>query len=245
MIIFSSTKNKNWNGSGISIKDSYIEFSSNSFIDQEVNMKPGKYNLKIIGNSISGNGIIKVSISLNKEEVLLKTVSFKNKINTESIFSFEVEESSNYKIRIWRDKDCIGRVYLNLINIIKILEKKEELIKIITDDKSSSNFILIDYDRLTNPTEISSMFSVISERKNIIFLIKVTDSFVSSGPNYRLFFEWDDLFDFISLFEKNKLLYIDGNIDNFIFKKYNVDVTSLEKLNIKKTEKIKISGLTF
>lgn len=245
MIVFSLQKNKNWSGTGTSIKPSAIELSSSCFIEQDLLIVAGKYNGKIIGSSISGNGIYKLSITTEDDEILSKTFCLKNKINTECSFQFEISYSQNCKIKIWRDRDCIGRINLNLFSISKLVEKTEQIQPVNTKEVGTSHFFVIDYDLLNGPTDINKIFPFANKFGNVTFLLKVTDSFVSSGPNYRLFFEWGDLFDFIELFQKNKIIYMEGNVDPSIFKKYNVNVSLLEKIKQQVVEKTKISGFTF
>jgi hypothetical protein len=70
MIVFSLQKNNLWNGSGFIAKPGTLELSSLCFAEQQLRIGSGKYKVKIVGSSISGNGIFSIQISLGEKEIL-------------------------------------------------------------------------------------------------------------------------------------------------------------------------------
>ena len=161
MIVFSLQKNNLWSGSGFVVKPGSLELSSLCFAEQQIKIGSGKYRIKLVGSSISGNGILLFQILMGNEEVLSRTISFNSKANTESSFELELNSPGPYKVKILRGKESIGRVSVNLVNFVKIIEKIPEIITLgpqsVAKD-SEKTFIVIDYDQLDSPSEISSLF---------------------------------------------------------------------------------------
>ena len=247
MIVFSLQKNNLWNGSGFSVKPGCLELSSLCFAEQSLKIGSGKYRLKIIGNSISGNGIFSVQILLNNKEVFLKTVSLNSKSNTECLFEFELNSVGPYKFKIIRGKESIGRVSVSLINIFKIIEKIPEKNNAqIKSNDDKKTFVVVDYDKLESPTQISSLFLDVNSYKNCFFLLKTESSITPiKDQNFRLFFEWEDLFDYISLFTSKEVIYSESNVSRDIFLKYNCTVSISNPVKYKESKTNKVSGIIF
>lgn len=250
MIVFSLQKNNLWNGSGFLIKSGTLELSSLCFAEQQVRIGSGKYRIKIVGSSISGNGIFSVQLLLGDKEVFSKTISLNSKANTESSFELELSSPGPYKIKILRGKESIGRVSINLINFIKTIEKLPEIIQPITKGEAKDfekTFVVIDYDELNSPSEISSLFLDLRSYKNCFFLLKTSQSFVEKikDANFRMFFEWEDLFDYISISKSKNIIYLESNLNKSIFLKYNCNIGITSPIRVGKKTLNKVSGIIF
>lgn len=249
MIVFSLQKNKLWSGSGFVVKPGSLELSSLCFAEQQIKIGSGKYRIKLVGSSISGNGIFLFQILMGNEEVLSRTISFNSKANTESSFELELNSPGPYKVKILRGKESIGRVSINLINFVKIIEKIPEVVILGPQSSakdSEKTFVVIDYDQLNSPSEISSLFLDLKNYKNCFFLLKTSQSFVDKAKdtNFRMFFEWEDLFDYISICGSKNIIYLESNLNKSIFSKYNCNTTTTP-IGVGKKAPNKISGIIF
>lgn len=250
MIVFSLQKNNLWNGSGFVVKPGSLELSSFCFAEQQVKIGSGKYRIKIVGASISGNGIFSVQLLLGDKEVFSKTISLNSKANTESSFELELNSPGPYNIKILRGKESIGRVSINLINFIKTIEKLPEAILPIVNGEAKDfekTFVVINYDELNSPSEISSLFLDLKSYKNCFFLLKTSQSFVEKikDANFRMFFEWEDLFDYISISNSKKIIYLESNLNKSIFSKYNCNIGITSPIRVGKKTPNKVSGIIF
>lgn len=250
MIVFSLQKNKLWNGSGFIVKPGLLELSSLCFAEQLLNIGSGKYKVKVVGSSISGNGIFSIQVQLGEREIFSKMIALNGKSNTEASFDLELVQPGPYKIKIFRGKESIGRISISLINFFKIIEKKEEII--LNGDLNNKldtekTFVVIDYDELKSASEISSLFLKLKDFKNCFFLVKTSQSFVEKTKelNFRLFFEWDDLFDYLSISNPKKVTYFESNLNNTIFYKYNVSAGILIPIKSENKGFSRISGIIF
>ena len=246
---FSLQKNKNWNGAGFFIKNSSLELSPLCFANNDVMLGSGKYKAKIIGSSLSGNGIFSFQIFNGENEVFGKKILFSGKNNTEISFDIELPSSGLHKIKIQRGKDSIGRVSINLLNIVKEIEIKKPIENIIykkTLDLKEKTFVIIDYDKL-NDFNFFNLFSSLTEKQTLFFLIKTEQSFISkdNGLNFKMFFEWDDLFDYLSLYESKSLVYLADNIEKNLFAKYNIKINDVSEINNINKDTKAISGILF
>lgn len=250
MIVFSLQKNKLWNGSGFVVKPGSLELSSLCFAEQQLNIGSGKYKVKIIGSSISGNGIVSIQIQLGGKDVFIKTISLNSKANTESSFDLELTSPGPYKLKIIRGKESIGRISISLINFFKIIEKKEVINNIIANSKLKDEekiFVIIDYDSLKSASEISSLFLNLKDFKNCFFVLKISQSFVEKikDSNFRLFFEWEDLFDYLLISNSKKVVYFESNVNKDIFYKYNWNIATTSPIKSDKKFFNKVSGIIF
>lgn len=250
MIVFSLQKNNLWSGSGFVVKPGSLELSSLCFAEQQIKIGSGKYRIKLVGSSISGNGILLFQILMGNEEVLSRTISFNSKANTESSFELELNSPGPYKVKILRGKESIGRVSVNLVNFVKIIEKIPEIITLGPQSgpkDSEKTFVVIDYDQLNSPSEISSLFLDLRSYKNCFFLLKTSQSFVEKikDANFRMFFEWEDLFDYISLCSSKNIIYLESNLNKSIFSKYNCNIGITSPIRVGKKTTNKISGIIF
>jgi hypothetical protein len=64
MLVFSIQKNISWNGSGYILKNGKLELSSFCYLSQLLKVGTGKYKIKVLGNSLSGNGVFSFKIFL-------------------------------------------------------------------------------------------------------------------------------------------------------------------------------------
>ena len=249
MIVFSLQKNNLWNGSGFIVKPGSLELSSLCFAEQQIKIGSGKYRIKLVGSSISGNGIFSFQILSGSNEILSKTISLNSKANTEASFELELNSPGPYKIKIFRGKESIGRISINLVSFVKIIEKISDVVSLETKyniKDSEKTFVIIDYDQLNSPSEISSLFLDLRSYNNCFFLLKTSQSFVDKikDTNFRMFFEWEDLFDYISLCNSKKIIYLESNLNKTIFSQYNCKITTSPIMVGKKTPN-KISGIIF
>ena len=243
---FSLQKNKNWSGAGFFSKGSTLELSSFCFLEQQLILGSGKYKVKIIGSSISGNGTFSFNISDPNSEIIFKKITFSGKNNTETTFDFELNSSGQHKIKMQRGSESIGRVSISLLNIVKVIEKKQEdtIINFAKKDESKEKtFLILDYDILNNNNFFNLFPSNID--KNIFFLLKTNQNFISKDKslNFKLFFEWEDLFDYISLYNSKSILYLPENIDKNLFFKYDIRTTDISELKDKNTNFKNIPGI--
>lgn len=250
MIVFSLQKNNLWSGSGFVVKPGSLELSSLCFAEQQIKIGSGKYRIKLVGSSISGNGILLFQILMGNEEVLSRTISFNSKANTESSFELELNSPGPYKVKILRGKESIGRVSVNLVNFVKIIEKIPEIVTLgpqSSSKDSEKTFVVIDYDQLNSPSEISSLFLDLRSYKNCFFLLKTSQSFVEKikDTNFRMFFEWEDLFDYISLCSSKNIIYLESNLNKSIFSKYNCNIGITSPIRVGKKTLNKIAGIIF
>ena len=246
---FSLQKNKNWSGTGFFIKGSSLELSPLCFANHDVMLGSGKYRAKIIGSSISGNGIFSFQIFSGENEIFNKKVSFSGKNNTETSFDIELPSSGLHKIKIQRGKESIGRISISLLNMVKEIEIKKPIENIIykkTLNLKEKTFIIIDYNKLNN-FNFFNLFSNLTEKRTLFFLIKTEQSFISkdNGLNFKMFFEWDDLFDYLSLYESKSLVYLAGNIEKNLFPKYNIKINDVSEINNINKDTKAISGILF
>ena len=246
---FSLQKNKNWSGTGFFIKGSSLELSPLCFANHDVMLGSGKYRAKIIGSSISGNGIFSFQIFSGENEIFNKKVSFSGKNNTETSFDIELPSSGLHKIKIQRGKESIGRISISLLNMVKEIEIKKPIENIIykkTLNLKEKTFIIIDYNKLNN-FNFFNLFSNLTEKRTLFFLIKTEQSFISkdNGLNFKMFFEWDDLFDYLSLYESKSLVYLADNIEKNLFAKYNIKINDVSEINNINKDTKAISGILF
>ena len=248
MIVFSMQRNKAWNGTGFSVKSGSLELSSMCFLEQALSISSGKYIVKIMGTSISGNGLSLLQIFLEDKEIISKTLLFSSRVNTETSFELELFSPGPYKIKISRGRDSIGRVSVSLLTLFKTIEKKVFVSPIIKNDEVAEKiFFIIDYDNVKSPSELSALFLNMGNVSNYFFLLKTSESFIEKTKNFnfKLFFEWEDLFDYISLFKNTKVTHIDGNVGSEIFTKHNFDLNLINKVKSKQISPSKISGIIF
>lgn len=250
MIVFSLQRNKLWNGSGFLIKSGALELSSMCFAEQLISLGTGRYTIKMVGSAISGNGIFQLQILSGQTEILSKAAIFHGKANSELLSEFEIFSSGQFKIKLSRGKDSIGRVGVSFFNFFKIIEKKEIQIeknnnRNVTNDERKT-FILLDYDNLTSPSDISSIFLDLKNYKDCFFLLKNSDSSCISfaNSNFKLFFELEDMFEYVSIYNSKRIICVEGNIDPDVFQKYNCNIDVLlqsQKQNLYN----EISGIMF
>jgi hypothetical protein len=250
MIVFSLQKNNLWNGSGFIAKPGTLELSSLCFAEQQLRIGSGKYKVKIVGSSISGNGIFSIQILLGEKEILSKTICLNSKANTESSFDLELLAPGPYKMKIIRGKESIGRASISLINFFKVIEKIQEVAPIRLKDNaknSEKTFVVIDYDQLESPSEISSLFLDLKDYQNCFFLLKTSQSFIekSKDSNFKFFFEWEDLFDYMAICNSKKIIYLESNLNKSIFSKYNCNIGITNPIRLGKRVSNKISGIIF
>jgi len=245
---FSLQKNKLWSGAGFFMKGSSLELSSLCFATQNINLGSGKYRVKIIGSSLSGNGIFSFFILRDQNEVFFKKISFSGKNNTEVSFEIEVVSPGQFTIKLQRTKDSIGRVSISLLNMVKEIEIKKPIENIVynTANLKEKTFVIIDYDRLTD-FNFFNLFSNLTEKQTLFFLIKTEQNFISKEKNlnFKMFFEWDDLFDYLSLYESKSLVYLADNVEKNLFPKYNIKINEVSELNNINKDTKAISGILF
>jgi hypothetical protein len=249
MISFSLQRNKLWGGTGFLIKNSSLELSSLCFANQDVILTPAKYKVKVIGSSISGNGIFSFLILNSENEIFSKKILFSGKNNTEISFDIEINTPGKYTIKIQRNKDSIGRILINLLTITKEIEVispniKNQIIKeLILKEKT---FVIIDYDTLNN-FNFFNLFTSINNKSNFFFLIKTNQSYLSKDKdlNFKMFFEWEDLFDYLSLYDSKSILYLENNIDKSLFSTYNMKISDVSEIKNNNKDTKTISGILF
>lgn len=248
MIVFSLQRNKLWSGSGFLIKPGVIEFSSMCFAEQTISLGTGRYNVKMVGSAVSGNGVCYLQICCGQSEILSKSIIFNGKANTEVLLNFDLYSPGQYKIKLSRGKDSIGRMSVSLFNFSKIIEKKEITPVVINkqkNDYSERTFVVLDYDNLNSPSEISSIFLDLKNYVGCFFLLKSTDinCFDVNNSNFKLFFEWDDIFDYLSLYDSKRIVSMEENSE--IFKKYNSKIDVILQKPKDKSILNEISGMIF
>jgi len=246
---FSLQKNKNWSGTGFFLKGTQLELSPLCFASQSVMLGSGKYRAKIIGSSISGNGIFSIQVILNDKEIFSKKISFSGKNNTEISFDLDLENSGSYSVKICRGKESIGRVSISLLNIVKVIEKTNvEIIKLNQEilNKKEKTFFIINYDLLNN-NKFFNLISPIKNKSEIFFLLKTSDSFISkeNNLNFKLFFEWEDLFDYLSLYSSKVIFFMPDNIEKDLILKYNLKTNDLYEVKDNNFAFKDISGILF
>ncbi len=239
-MIFSINQNKNWTGKGFFLKPGLLEISQSSFLEQEVYLQGGRYMSKIIGSSQSGNGIFQIEISSKDNLILIdKNFIFKNKNNSEILFSFDVKIPNNYKIRIKRKNAALGRILINLFNIDLISNSL-----IIKENKNiEKKYFILDYDNLKNNNDILKFFNCTTDQR-YEFLIKSSEC-CSIKPNekvVRIFFNFEDILDFITISEFLSITLIEDNIGKDIIEKYKFSSYNLMKVENNIFYKNKISG---
>ena len=250
MIVFSLQRNKLWNGSGFLIKSGALELSSMCFAEQLISLGTGRYTIKMVGSAISGNGIFQLQILSGQTEILSKAAIFHGKANSELLSEFEIFSSGQFKIKLSRGKHSIGRIGVSFFNFFKIIEKIPEIITLGPQSgpkDSEKTFVVIDYDQLDSPSEISSLFLDLRSYKSCFFLLKTSQSFVEKikDANFRMFFEWEDLFDYISLCSSKNIIYLESNLNKSIFSKYNCNIGITSPIRVGKKTTNKISGIIF
>jgi len=249
MISFSLQRNRLWGGTGFLIKNSSLELSSLCFANQDVTLTPGKYKIKIIGSPISGNGIFSLLILNSENEIFSKKILFSGKNNTETSFDFDLNISGKFTVKIQRNKDSIGRILISLLNITKEIDIIKPNIRIqSTKDLilKEKTFVIINYDIL-NDFNFFNLFTSINNRSNFFFLVKTNQNYLSKDKslNFKMFFEWDDLFDYISLYESKSILYLEDNIEKTLFTKYNLKLTDISEVKNNNKSTKNISGILF
>lgn len=246
MIVFSLPKNKLWNGTGFIIKPSSIELSSLCFAEQSINIGSGKYKIKIIGSSLSGNGIFLAQIMFGDREISSKTILLNSRSNTETSFDIELFGPGPYTIKLSRGRESIGRISIDLLTLFKIVEKRDP-IQIVNNSaiQADKTFFIIDYDNISSSSQLSDIFIGLKDHPNCFFLLKSNNVKLSDilAKNYRLFFEFDEIFDFISLYDSKHILYITDNIATSIFQRYKI--TNYTSISTKSEKTILLSGLVF
>lgn len=239
-MIFSINQNKNWTGGGFLLKPGLIEVSQSSFLEQQIYLSGGKYNSKIIGSAQSGNGIFQIEIlSQDNLTLISKNFVFKNKNNSEILFSFDVKVSGNYKLKIKRTNAALGRISINLFNIYLISEPSFVVENKIIEKK----YFILDYDNLKNNNDILKFFNYTTEQR-YEFLIKSSETcnIKADGKIIRIFFNFDDILDFISISEFSSITLIEDNIEKDIIEKYKFSSYNLIKAENSIFYKNKISG---
>lgn len=246
MIVFSLPKNKLWNGTGFIIKPSSIELSSLCFAEQSINIGSGKYKIKIIGSSLSGNGIFLAQIMLGDREISSKTILLNSRSNTEISFDIELFGPGPYTIKLSRGRESIGRISIDLLTLFKAIEIKPLQVKSnsTVEAKAETTFFVIDYDSISSPAELLAIFEM--ARESHFFLLRASEQFISPSclHNYRLFFEWQDLFDYLKLISGKKVVFSELNMARSTFVEYNCEfATGLStKSNLQTT---KLAGVIF
>jgi len=246
---FSLQKNKIWSGSGFFLKGSQLELSPLCFATQNIMLGSGKYRIKAIGSSLSGNGIFSFILLKDEVNIFSKKILFSGKNNTEISFEIELNISGQYTIKLQRTEESIGRVSVNLLNLTKEIEIKKPIENIVFNKEKNlkeKTFMIIDYDNLFD-FGFFNLFSKINEKQNLFFLIKTEQTFISKNKdfNFKMFFEWDELFDYLSLYESRSILYLNNNFDKALFSKYNIKINEVsEVIDLNKDTKI-ISGILF
>jgi hypothetical protein len=246
---FSLQKNKIWSGTGFFLRGTTLELSPLCFATQNVVLGSGKYRVKIIGSSLSGNGIFSLQVFMSDSEVFLKKISFLGKNNTEISFDLELPTSGSFSIKIQRGKESIGRVSISMLNIVKIIEKQNfDIVKNYSNQLNTKEktFLILDYDIL-NGNNFFNLFSSLKNKSEVFFLLKTSQNFISKDEslNFKMFFEWDDLFDYLSLFDSKSILYLHNNIQEEIFIKYNVKKDIFLQLKEENISFKNISGILF
>mgnify|MGYP001589972583 CR=1 FL=1 len=246
MIVFSLQRNKAWNGTGFIMKPGKLELSSMCFAEQSINIGSGKYRIKLIGSSISGNGVFSLRILSSEKEIESKTMLFNSRSNTEVSFDIELYEPGPYRIKLSRGKESIGRISIDLFTLFKTIKKKEPaLADKNNQDKTDKTFFIIDYDNISSALQLSDMFVGLKDYGDCFFLLKANELNLSQIklPNYRLFFEFDEIFDFLSLYTSKEILYIDDNIASSIFQRFGI--ANYTPISSKTSNTISLSGLLF
>ena len=122
---------------------------------------------------------------------------------------------------------------------IKIQSTKDLILK-------EKTFVIINYDIL-NDFNFFNLFTSINNRSNFFFLVKTNQNYLSKDKslNFKMFFEWDDLFDYISLYESKSILYLEDNIEKTLFTKYNLKLTDVSEVKNNNKSTKTISGILF
>jgi len=224
MIVFSLQKNKLWNGSGFILKSGCVELSSMCFADQFINLGSGTYKIKLIGASISGNGSLSFGVFANDSEILSKQITMNSRSNTEMSFDIVLNQPGQYRLKFTRGKESIGRVSISFLTVTKLIEKQDEKQSQIVSKEIDKTYFIIDYDSITSPSHLSELFLHLERYRNCFFLVKTSDQFAEFSliHNFRLFFEYSDLFDYLKIVNYKKLIYLPNNIEPNIFKEYAV-----------------------
>jgi hypothetical protein len=130
MKIFDSLKNKKWSGRGVEIRSSSILALKSANFTHPINIRAGKYILKIMGKKRTGSGKITVEILSDQNEIFLKKdIDFTNNSWSEVTFSFDSNKNFGPgKIRFTRDRSVygsieIGRIYIDLLNDLPLPQK--------------------------------------------------------------------------------------------------------------------------
>jgi hypothetical protein len=130
--------------------------------------------------------------------------------------------------------------------MVKEIEKIEQKTKILINQlpESEKTFIVIDFDK---EQSFFNLFTNLKNHKNLFFLIKSEQNFIEKEKdlNFRLFFNWEDLFDFISLYKSYNILFMSNNIEKELFSKYNIKENSLCEIKDNNPSFKNISGILF
>jgi hypothetical protein len=249
LIVFSLQRNKAWNGTGFIMKPGKLELSSICFAEQSVNIGSGKYKVKLIGSSISGNGVFSLKILSSEKEIESKTMLFNSRSNTEVSFDIELYEPGPYCLKLSRGKESIGRIEINLFTLFKVIELKPASVTITSGEpaKTGRIFFVIDYDKISSASQLSDIFGNTTESSQYFFLVKTSDQFtkIPDGANYRLFFEWCDLFDYLLLVSAKKVMFSESNISAELFVEYNLTGALTVPVRSNNVQTIKLSGTIF
>lgn len=123
MKIFDSIKNRKWSGRGVEIKASSLLALKSANFSHRINIRAGKYTLKVTAKKRTGSGKITVEILTDHNNILLKKdLSFTKNTWSELTFSFEVSKNMGPgKIRFLRNGKVygsieIGRVYIDVVS---------------------------------------------------------------------------------------------------------------------------------
>lgn len=249
MIVFSLHKNKIWNGTGFIIKASNLELSSLCFAEQSINIGSGKYKIKLMGSSISGNGAFVLQMFSGDKEILSKTMLLNSRSNTEISLDIELYAPGPYRLKLSRGKESIGRIEINLFTLFKVIELKPASVTITSGEpaKTGRIFFVIDYDKISSASQLSDIFGNTTESSQYFFLVKTSDQFtkIPDGANYRLFFEWCDLFDYLLLVSAKKVMFSESNISAELFVEYNLTGALTVPVRSNNVQTIKLSGTIF
>ena len=187
--------------------------------------------------------VINISINLNSNYQIIGGFLIGANVNLSNtnLSDFDLSNSNRYTLKISRPKEAVGRIAINLINIYSLCDIKND--QLITDNKEKSYFIL-DYDVLLSNNDILNIINQFTG-KNYDFLIKSSSSGFASqaAKNIRLFFTFDDLFDFISISKFSDLTIFEDNIEPNIIDNYKLYTYNLIKIKKEAFDKNKILGI--
>lgn len=246
MIVFSLQKNKLWNGTGFIIKPGSLELSSMCFAEQSINIGSGEYKVKLVGSSLSGNGIVSFQLMLGGKEIESKQITLNSRANTEISFDIGLRQPGPYIIKLSRGRESIGRISIDLFTLFKFVEpKKEPIISTALTGESGVTFFIIDYNSISSPSQLTELFVGIRPGDNSTFLLKVTESAAPKLPikGARLFFGFEQIRDYLSLFGSKKVFYSAGNIE--LSDLLMAGISDAVPIIINHTKSASLTGLVF